>query len=160
MGTSVDPYIMYGFWAFISLLLITILAVLFRNTKDIGELKGEVRGLHARLDDTNRRIEEMHTSLSSRIGEVNSNLSSRIEEVNSNLSSRIEEVNSNLSSRIENLERVVAALTVQFTQLNREVGEIKGTLSSLTERVGLAMRHRHDDDTGEVILTPEQVAAD
>ena len=149
MGASVDPYIAYGFWAFTSLLLIAILAVLFRNTRDVGELKGDVRGLHARLDDTNRRIEELNASLSS-----------RIEELNASLSNRIEEVNANLSSRIENLERAVAALTVHFTQLNREVGEIKGMLTSINERVGLVMRHRHDDASGEVILTPEQVAAD
>ena len=31
---------------------------------------------------------------------------------------------------------------------------------SLHERVDLMMRHRHDPDDGQVLLTPEEVAAD
>ena len=140
--SSVDPNVLYGFLGFISLVLIAMLVILFRNTRDIGEMKGDIR------------------RLSNRIEEVNANLTSQIESLNSGLTSRIDQVNANLTSRIENLERAVAALTVQFTQLNRELGEFKGTLKALNERLGLMMRHHHDDATGEVLLTPEQVTAD
>ena len=139
MGVStVDPYIIYGFWAFISLVLVAMLAMLFRNTRDIGELRGEFRGIHTRLDETNRRITETNQ---------------RIEEVNTNLTNRMDR----LERRIENLEQSVTALRERVA---RETGEIRGMLQALHERVDLVMRHRHDDASGEVILTPEQVAAD
>ena len=146
MGVStVDPYIIYGFWAFISLVLVAMLAMLFRNTRDIGELRGEFRGIHTRLDETNRRFDETNQ----RIDETNR----RIEEVNTNLTNRI----NNLERRIENLEQSVTALRERVA---RETGEIRGMLQALHERVDLVMRHRHNDASGEVILTPEQVAAD
>ena len=146
MGVSpVDPYIIYGFWAFISLVLVAMLAMLFRNTRDIGELRGEFRGIHTRLDETNQRITETNQ---------------RIEEVNINLTNRINSVESRIESierRIENLEQSVASLRENVA---RETGEIRGMLQALHERVDLVMRHRHDDASGEVVLTPEQVAAD
>ena len=146
MGVSpVDPYIIYGFWAFISLVLVAMLAMLFRNTRDIGELRGEFRGIHTRLDETNRRFDETNQ----RIDETNR----RIEEVNTNLTNRI----NNLERRIENLEQSVTALRERVA---RETGEIRGMLQALHERLNLMMRHRHNDASGEVILTPEQVAAD
>ena len=43
--------------------------------------------------------------------------------------------------------------------LRAEVAEIRGLLISLHERVDLLMRHRHDD-SGRVVITPEEVAAD
>ena len=146
MGVSpVDPYIIYGFWAFISLVLVAMLVMLFRNTRDIGELRGEVRGINTRLDETNRRFDETNQ----RIDETNR----RIEEVYTNLTNRLD----SLERRIESLEQSVSALRERVA---RETGEILGMLQALHERVNLVMRHRHDDASGEVILTPEQVAAD
>ena len=109
----------------------------------------------------------MNTSLNGRIDDLNANLTARIDETNR----RIEDVNASLNGRIdglerrmdvlerriENLERSVAALR---EQLARELGHITGSLQALHERVDLVMRHRHNESTGEVILTPEQVAAD
>lgn len=51
-----------------------------------------------------------------------------------------------LTGRVANLEQTVMTLV-------GEVGEIKG-------RLELMLRHRHDRDTGQVILTPEEVSAD
>jgi hypothetical protein len=58
-----------------------------------------------------------------------------------------------LTQRLERLETTVAAQ-------GREISEIKGLIISLHERVDLVMRHRHDPDSGQVVLTPEEVAAD
>ena len=62
----VDPCIC-GFWAFTGLLPITMLAMLFRNTPDISDQKGEFKAVHARLDETSRRIGEVNTSLTGRM---------------------------------------------------------------------------------------------
>lgn len=58
-----------------------------------------------------------------------------------------------LTQRLERLETTVAAQ-------GREISEIKGLIISLHERVDLVMRHRHDLESGQVVLTPEEVAAD
>ena len=68
------------------------------------------------------------------------------------LSSRIDGVEAKLTARIERLEE-------QMATLRAEVAEIRGLLISLHERVDLLMRHRHDD-SGRVVITPEEVAAD
>ena len=58
-----------------------------------------------------------------------------------------------LEDRMERLEATVASQ-------GREISEVKGLVISLHERVDLMMRHRHDPDDGQVLLTPEEVAAD
>ena len=58
-----DLYILYGFLAFISLLLITILGVLYRQSRDIGELKGQFNGLTARMDRIESRMDSFEQQL-------------------------------------------------------------------------------------------------
>ena len=106
---ALADYIQYGFMAFISLLLIAMFVALLRQGQDIGEIKGEIRGINKRLDE--------------------------------------------LTARVTTLEQAVAAL-------GRELAEVKGMIQALNQRVDLLMRHRHDQDNGQVILTPEEVAAD
>lgn len=113
--TTAD-YVLYGFLAFISLLQVAIVVALWRQGRDIGELKGEIRGIHHRIDA--------------------------------------------LSERVGRLEERVGRLETTVSSLSREVGELKGLLVALHQRVDLVMRHRHDPDNGQVILTPEEVAAD
>ena len=128
---TLADYIQYGFMAFIGLLLVALLVAVLRQARDVGELKGEVRAVNIRIDD------------------VNTNLSARIDDLNTNLSARIDGV----AVRVDGLEATVAAR-------GREISEVKGLLVALHERVDLVMRHRHDPDNGQVVLTPEEVAAD
>ena len=58
-----------------------------------------------------------------------------------------------LTARIERLEEGVAGLREQ-------VAENRGLLRSLHERVDLVMRHRHDEQTGGVVLTPTEPVPD
>lgn len=113
--TTAD-YVLYGFLAFIGLLQVAIVVALWRQGRDIGELKGDVRGVNQRLDGLTARVER-------------------------------------LEDRVGRLEETVAAL-------GRETSETKGLVMALHERVDLVMRHRHQPDSGQVILTPEEVSAD
>ncbi len=99
---ELSDYILYGFLAFIGLLLIAMFVVLIRLTKENGEIKGELKGINKRLDE--------------------------------------------LTERVAKLEQTVLTMF-------GEVGEIKG-------RLNLMLIHRHEPETGQVILTPEQTAAD
>ena len=120
---TLADYVLYGFLAFIGLLQVAIVVALWRQGRDIGELKGEVRGIHHRIDAVGERV------------------------------GRLEERVGRLEERVGRLEETVAAL-------GREISETKGLVLALHERVNLVMRHRHDQDNGQVILTPEEVSAD
>ena len=113
---TLADYILYAFLAFIGLLQVAIVVALWRQGCDIGELKGEIRGVHHRIDTLNDRV-------------------------------------GRLEDRVERLEATVSSQ-------GREISEIKGLILALHQRVDLVMRHRHDQDNGQVTLTPEEVAAD
>ena len=127
---TLADYILYGFLAFIALMQVAIVVALWRQARDSGELKGEIRGIHHRID-----------ALSERVG-------------------RLEDRVGRLEDRVGRLEDRVGRLEEAVATLGREVSEVKGLVLALHERVNLVMRHRHDRDTGQVILTPEEVAAD
>lgn len=65
-----------------------------------------------------------------------------------------------LTARVGRLEDRVGRLDETVAALGREIRETKGLVLALHEPVHLVMRHRHDPDNGQVILTPEEVAAD
>ena len=159
--------------------MIAVLAMLFRISRDVGELKGEVKGINARIDETNRRIDETNRRIEGRQERAHrpdrcpqheldwtdwrcehEPDGGELKAVSTSLTGRIDSLVHRIDSlerRIENLEQSVATLR---EQLARETGYIRGSLDALNERVDLVMRHRHDEFTGEVTLTPEQVAAD
>ena len=99
---ALSDYILYGFLAFIGLLLIAMFVVLIRLTKENGEIKGELKGINKRLDELTERVAKLEQTVMTMLGEV---------------------------------------------------GEIKG-------RLNLMLIHRHEPETGQVILTPEQTTAD
>ena len=113
---TLADYIRYGFLAFIGLVQLAMLVALLRQSRDIGEIKGDIRGINRRLGD--------------------------------------------LTVRVERLEQTVMALAGKIGEHTGEIGEIKGLLLSLHQKVDTLMRHRHDENTGQVILTPNEVAAD
>ena len=128
---TLADYVLYGFLGFIALLLVAMFVALIRQSGAIGELKGEVRGI-------NLRIDEMSKSHSERMDAMGESFSQRMDA---------------LTTRVERLEDGLSALA-------REVSEIKGLLLALHQRVDMVMRHRHEPETGQVILTPEEIAAD
>ena len=73
---------------------------------------------------------------------------------------RLDEMSKSHSERMDALTARVERLEDGLSALAREVSEIKGLLLALHQRVDLVMRHRHEPETGQVILTPEEIAAD
>ena len=72
---------------------------------------------------------------------------------------RLDEMSKSHSERMDVLTTRVERLEDGLSALAREVSEIKGLLLALHQRVDLVMRHRHEPETGQVILTPEEIAA-
>ena len=167
METAVDTNILYGFIGFICLMLLALVGFGYRQSRAIGEIRGDIRRLETQIDGTNARIDDLRTDLGRRIDETNARIdevrtdlgrridetNARIDETRDHLERRIDETRDHLERRIENQETSIRAL-------HREVGEVKGMQYSLYDRLDLVMRHRHHDITGAVILTPEEMAAD
>ena len=138
---TLADYIQYGFMAFMSLLMIAMFVALLRQGRDIGEMRGDIKGIKQQIED----LKQQNAQTNARVG----SLASRIDNVENSLSARID----TMSERIDRLMEIVAAQV-------GGIGEIKGMLQDLHRKVDLLMHHRHLSDTGQVILTPEEVAAD
>ena len=122
------------------------------------------KGLSERIDELSKnyseRMDAMSKGLSERIDELRLNHSERMDAMSKSLSERIDELSKNHSERMDGLTTRVERLEDGLSALAREVSEIKGLLLALHQRVDLVMRHRHEPETGQVILTPEEIAAD
>ena len=66
MMITAELYILYGFLAFICLLLIAILGVLYRQGLSIGRIEGELRTLTARVE----RLEDQIGTVREQLAEV------------------------------------------------------------------------------------------
>ena len=167
METAVDTNILYGFIGFICLMLLALVGFGYRQSRAIGEIRGDIRKLETQIDGTNSRIDDLRIDLGRRIDETNarvdevrSELGHRIDETRDHLGRRIDETNARIDETRDHLERRIENQETSIRALHREVGEVKGMQYSLYDRLDLVMRHRHHDITGAVILTPEEVAAD
>ncbi len=147
-----ELYILYGFLAFISLLLITLVATTLRTAQDIGILKRGQTALGEKIDHVER-------NLNARIDGVEQNLNARIDRVEQGLNARIDGVEQSLGGRLDRVESRIDLVENRLFLLAQDVSEIKGSVQALHERVDLVMRHRHQP-TGEVVLTPEELPAD
>jgi len=66
MMITAELYILYGFLAFISLLLIAILGAIYRQGHSIGRIEGELRTLTARVE----RLEDQIGTVREQLAEV------------------------------------------------------------------------------------------
>jgi len=73
---------------------------------ELRELRAEITRLDRRIDETNRRIDDLTKSLSARIDETNR----RIDEIAKSLSARIDETNRRIDELAKRIDAVQAAL--------------------------------------------------
>ena len=65
-----------------------------------------------------------------------------------------------IREEMRNIRQEVAGLRQQVAGLREQVAENRGLLRALHERVDLVLRHRHDDQSGAVMLTPAEAVPD
>ena len=79
-----DLYILYGFLAFISLLLVAALGFLIRIAFAVGRLQGQYNGLSEQMNGLSEQMRELNASLNARID--------RLEEQMNNFREQLAEV--------------------------------------------------------------------
>ena len=136
MGASevtVNPYILYSMLGVIILTMITVLGVLFRVLYVLGNLGGRVTALEKSVADFRQDMAAHVIRLDNRIDQ--------------------------LGARID---RVQAALAVFREQTGGALGELRGMVMALNQKIDLLMRHRHDAVSRDVLLAPAapEIAAD
>ena len=161
---TAEDYILYGFLAFIALLLVSIVVGMYRQSHDIGELRGQNEGIQRQLAELSGRIGDLSSRMEGLSGRMDG-LSGRMDE----MSGRIGELSGRmdgLTGRMDGLSGRMDGLTGRMERLEQivalqgaELGEVKGMLLALNRQMDLLMRHRHDGSAGQVILIPEEVAA-
>ena len=96
---TAELYILYGFLAFICLLLIAILGMLYRQGRAIGRLEGQFEGLNGRINGIEARID--------RLEEQMANLREQVAEIRGLLVSLHERVDLLMRHRHDDAGRVV-----------------------------------------------------
>ena len=120
----VNAYILYAFLGVIILLLIALLGAVFRMLYVVGGLKADVAALWRAIDDMKQEIASVRQEIAS------------------------------VRQEIASVRQEIADLREQVARLRERVAENRGLLLELHRRIDLLMRHRHDEDTGNVVLTP------
>ena len=128
---TVNAYILYAFMGVIVLLLIALLGAVFRMLYVMGGLKVEIAALWRAIDEMRQDIADLREQVT-----------------------RLREDVSRLQEQVSRLQEQVFQLWQEFPQVREQNAENRGLLLELHRRIDLLMRHRHDADTGNVVITP------
>ena len=120
-----------------------VLRILMTNvTKQFEATAAQMTGmkadLGARIDETNRRIDDVKTELGRRIDDVKTELGRRIDETNERIdetNKRIDETNKRIDARIDDTNRQIESLASEmhqgFDRVHRELGENRERMAKL-----------------------------
>jgi uncharacterized coiled-coil DUF342 family protein len=91
---------------------------------DLKEIRADIARLDSRIDETNKRIDDVTKSLSTRIDEVTKTLSARIDETNR----RIDEISRSLSARIDEtnkrIDELARSLSARIDETNKRIDDL------------------------------------
>ncbi len=121
---TVNAYILYAFMGVIVLLLIALLGAVFRMLYVMGGLKVEIAALWRAIGEMRQDIADLREQVT------------------------------RLREDVSQLQEQVSRLWQEFPQLREQNAENRGLLLDLHRRMDMIMRHRHEADTGNVVITP------
>ena len=143
MGPSeitVNAYVLYSMLGVMTLMMITMMGVLFRLLYLFGRMDGRLTALEKALADFRQEMAAQIIRLDNRIDQ--------------------------LGARIDRVEAAMLALRDQLSAridaTNSALGELRGMVMALNQKIDLLMRHRHDPVRQDVLLTPAapEISAD
>ena len=146
-----------------------VLRILMTNvTKQFEATAAQMTGmkadLGARIDETNRRIDDVKTELGRRIDDVKTDLGRRIDETNERIddvktelgrridetNKRIDETNKRIDARIDDTNRQIESLASEmhqgFDRVHRELGENRERMAKLEGSLDGFLAGRRDRD--------------
>jgi uncharacterized coiled-coil DUF342 family protein len=91
---------------------------------DLKEIRADIARLDSRIDETNKRIDDVTKSLSTRIDEVTKTLSARIDETNK----RIDEVNKRIDDLARSLSARIDETNKRIDDLAKRIDAVQATL--------------------------------
>ncbi|NAZ34797.1 MAG: syntaxin domain-containing protein [Pyrobaculum sp.] len=103
---------------------------------DLKEIRADIARLDSRIDETNKRIDDVTKSLSTRIDEVTKTLSARIDETNKRIdevNKRIDDLARSLSARIDETNKRIDDLAKRIDALQTTLLEIQKLLLELVK---------------------------
>ena len=142
---TVNAYILYAFMGVIVLLLIAMLGAVFRMLYVMGGLKADIAALWRAIGEMRQDIADLREQVT-RLREDLSRLQEQV--------ARLREDLSRLQVDVSRLQEQVSQLWQEFPQLREQNAENRGLLLDLHRRMDMIMRHRHEADTGNVVITP------
>ena len=98
---------------------------------DLKEIRTDIARLDHRIDETNKRIDDVVKNLSMRIDEVAKSLSARIDETNR----RIDEISRSLSARIDEtnkrIDELAKSLSARIDETNKRIDDLAKRIDAL-----------------------------
>jgi uncharacterized coiled-coil DUF342 family protein len=98
---------------------------------DLKEIRTDIARLDHRIDETNKRIDEIVKTLSARIDQTNQ----RIDDVVKSLSTRIDEVAKSLSARIDEtnkrIDDLARSLSARIDETNKRIDDLAKRIDAL-----------------------------
>ena len=136
MGPSeitVNAYVLYSMLGVMTLMMITMMGVLFRLLYLFGRMDGRLTALEKALADFRQEMAAQIIRLDNRIDQ--------------------------LGARIDRVEATIADFR---DRTGAALGELRGMVMALNQKIDLLMRHRHDPVRQDVLLTPAapEISAD
>ncbi len=103
---------------------------------DLKEIRADIARLDSRIDETNKRIDDVVKSLSARIDETNRRIdetNKRIDDLARSLSARIDETNKridDLAKRVDELAKRIDAVQITLLEIQKLLLELVKTRQS------------------------------
>jgi uncharacterized coiled-coil DUF342 family protein len=109
---------------------------------DLKEIRTDIARLDHRIDETNKRIDDVMKNLSTRIDEVTKSLSTRIDETNRrideisrSLSARIDETNKRIDETNKRIDDLARSLSARIDETNKRIDDLARRVDELAKRI-------------------------
>ena len=145
-AATLNPYILYSVLGFNALLMAVLLGAVLRLMFLMGRMDGRLSGLETAVAD----LRQDHANLRQEMTNLRQEMADLRQEMVAHIT--------RLDARMDRLDARMDRLDAGLADLREQVGQVRGLLTALHQKVDLLMTHRHDETSGAVLLTPTVAA--
>ena len=133
-AATLNPYVVYSILGFIALVGTVMMGAVLRLMFLVGRMDGRLTGLESSVAD---------------LRQDNANL----RQDNVNLRQEMTNLRQEMTNLRQGTHQEFSNIWQQLSDLREQVAENRGLLLGIHQRIDLLMGHRHDADTGNVVIT-------